>query len=372
MHLDDWLAIEVDPERRTLHCFNWTNEGLDGLPEQIHRTIFSEFIENIVDQNELPTALMEFCKLLDVQDKLNGPCVSKNETFSRLSRLDYFESRREEFGKLGIFSNDIDNLNVVVSSTMESILLDFAEREAQTRDEFDQFCGNKQQKLRDSVAPFLPAGRTSVNVPDSASVTHRHADAIAFASSSSSDDRIAWLTSKGALTTELNDNPSESDALAASALYYEMKCALGLGPDPGEDQESLLPRQRTFQAFLLYDVDFEEHHLPMVKQPNLFSEGTAWLFVSRPPISEGDKAIPGQTVRLSRTDCCMTPDEMLVCQQCGSPGLPEVVVPQSVVNSATLTFANVFVAIPQLMKRYRSPPRHVIETKNPFAMREAA
>lgn len=171
-----------------------------------------------------------------------------------------------------------------------------------------------------------------------------------------------WLTCEDSLPlSSAGEVPEqEYDVTIRSAYSAGMKEALGLWSEFEGGTDSQRFGRENIENTLRYGIVFLlavnlEDRMPV--QPSIFSLGTPELFVARP--SEPNRHLNGRTVHLQRTAC--NPHDHSC--GCGSPGLPEAVLPaEEVMRVGAKVMYHAFVFGEDLPFAY--PDQKMIRSKN--------
>jgi hypothetical protein len=334
---------------RNLHHFNGvreqSNPHLAGIRHE-----FDDHLKRlpISDQRKSPAKqLQAFFKTKPTSIGMKGASVRSNRCFSRMTSLtkkDY-GNRAIEMEALSLDHTSID----AVTGSLPSAIRTTAKQSGAGRIALQRYLTSQlQAHISKKILPAAVVGAVTLGATTGPPGTP-------------TSDALAWVTCQKALTNEMGEQP-ESIGPAYASLYaaaYHGSMGLPMSNFIGK----LVGPDR---ALLLYDIEFPDIALNMVRQPNMFSGGNAKLFVTRDPSLSGSDDMPGRTVRLIDTECCDDDNAAMKCPagKCGAVGLPEAVVPFSEIGRATISLRGVFVLYPKEARRYAVPNCELVRAKN--------
>lgn len=375
----DWLAWALKNEDLNLHYFNVKNEisfhnGRDvGQDELLHEDLWPPHIKEFADFLQ-GAGLAE----IDAVTTFARRCTRASRAGASLLRRrplvgvkSYGSGRHRleptELGALGLSSDDCDNaitkVESVISDAMVSLPLDL------------NFTEDEKKNIGAIVREgFISSPRTLYAArAHSATETQNAPDIIApTAANSKVNPDFIWVACRKALDVAAPPPTDRADALLSSAHITQVRRELGLhggydlDPDRHPDIDVTMTRL-LYRTLVEFEVEFSEEDIGQVRQPNVFSGGFDYLFVSRRPAAgaAGDDDMPGHTVRLFDRLCDHDGGDVADCPRCGGMGLPEAVVPRGhVFSRGRLILRGAHVAYAADLGRYDAPDTSMIRLKN--------
>jgi hypothetical protein len=345
MGIAEWRMTASSPAElaRCLHAFNLKNDESCAEYAPV-LTTFETFLTPDMVSLGACEALDQFAKPRTPDCGLHGPAVARQREFGRLIQLQIAPDRQAEMVMLGI-SNDI------AIDIEAEIGREIAARAPANSAE----CAPIQELARRKLHAHL-SRTTSLSAGTAPVKGALKLSAPLGKPGAAPPDRLAWIGCADAVSKELGDTPHNVMPALASAYVSEHHRIMGL---PTE----MAVRPPGYAALVNYSVAFDDADLAHVRQPNMFSGGWRHLFVSRSTTSTGDD-LRGRTVRLRDTSCCANDADAIACASCGSVGLPEAVVRQSVIGRSKVSVKNIFIMSKPDARRYTAPSCDVIRAKN--------
>lgn len=183
---------------------------------------------------------------------------------------------------------------------------------------------------------------------------------------------LMWLTDRDELDKACAAPASTVDAVLNSAHITQVRRELGLASPHDRQREftggaARAADRMNYRIFLSFESVFPDADLPKIRQPNIFSQGFDYLFVSRRPTNDPavDDDMSGRTVRLIDSKCDHDGLGLEGCPRCGAVGLPEAVVPrEDLFSHSNVTLRGAHVAFSSDLTRYQIPEAELIRTKN--------
>lgn len=363
---DEWCNFSACETRETLNLFNWKNEeGGENSPAEL-RTRFKSYCDSAIPESfEAGGIFGLFCSPTgcSFHDRMSGKIQPSSFEMSRLCKATKLRHRTEEMEALGFSPDILDRIDDAIMDAVDSNGFHAIDIDLESEESVAQL-EEAERAFQAQISDLLPTADVVTESPSPEALTAEAPDATTLSTPIPlpDADRVAWLTKKEDLVSEMNGRDDGSAADRAytlgSTYFFDLNAALGI-------DWNILPTEPTFEPYILYHAKISDAHKGWVRQPHMFSGGSDHMFVSRKP-SMDDGVISGRTVRLQDHRCCKSVDDMLTCGKCGSPGLPEVIAPVSALASAQLVFDRFFVPMPAMKELFTVPPPTVVEAKNPY------